>query len=267
MQLSDIQPQYFPRLHYFARMLSSDIFVLRDDVQFVRNHKYPDGKRGVSFQAHTPVKAGDGVQMLALCVKKGGLAPIRETEVAYDQPWMRKHINVLKNHYSKAPNVKRLIPEIEMLFDQRFDTVGQLNIATLCWALSRILGAEVVKPESLSIDSVNHALSEHPATRLRQIAMGSDNLSHEKNDSSTATERIAALCRTFGADIYLAGGTAFQSYMNIGVFESEGIKVAIQDWTCPLYRQQYEQHGFIANLSIIDLLMNVGSRELLSILT
>lgn len=267
MRLSDIQPQYFPRLHYFARMLSSDVFVLRDDVQFVRNHKYPDGKRGVSYQAHTLLKARDGAQLLAASIKKGSLAPIKETALDYVQPWTRKHLNVMTNNYSRALNAKRLIPEIEMLLNLRFDTVAQLNIATTCWALNRILGMDEVTPESLSIDYVNHVLREHRSTRLSHISLGSIELANAAGESNTASERIATLCRMFGTKEYLAGGTAFRSYLETSVFENNGIKVVLQDWICPLYPQQYEKCGFIANLSIVDLLMNVPPGDLLAMLT
>jgi hypothetical protein len=248
-------------------MLASDVFVLRDDVQFVRNHKYPDGRRGVSYQAHTPVKTTDGAQLLGVSVKKGGLTPIRETALAYEQPWIRKHLNIVKNNYNRAAQAKQLIPEIDMLLNQRYATVGDLNIATTCWGLSRILGVEAPGPESLSINHVNDLLQEHRAIRLRYIATGSDRLAINNSDSTTATERIATLCQTFGANEYLAGGTAFHSYMDTSVFEQSGIKLELQDWNCPRYSQQNEKCGFIANLSIIDLLMNVTHGNLLSTLT
>jgi hypothetical protein len=88
MRLSDIQPQYFPRLHFFARMLASDVFVFRDDVQFVRNHKYPDGSRGPSYQVHTPIRIPDGASLLTVSVKKGSLLPIGRAEVSYEQKWV-----------------------------------------------------------------------------------------------------------------------------------------------------------------------------------
>lgn len=262
MRLSDIQPQFFPRLHYFARMLASDIFVLRDDVQFVRNHKYPDGNRGVSYQAHTPIKTPEGIHLLPVSIKKGGLLPINETQVSYDQPWTQKQINILKNHYGKSPNAKQVIPEIELLLGQQFTTVGDLNIATTCWGLSRLLGVEKTTEECFTIDFVNNLLKETVSCRLQRIALGSDYLDKESDPSSTASERIVALCKEFEADEYLGGGTAIQAYVETELFEKNGVKLQIQDWDCPTYPQQHDKKtGFIANLSIIDLLMNVTAES------
>jgi len=54
-RLAGYQPQYFPRLHYFARLLNADVFEVSDYVQFVKKHAYvdPNGERfrGKSFQA------------------------------------------------------------------------------------------------------------------------------------------------------------------------------------------------------------------------
>ena len=267
MRLSDIQPQYFPRLHYFARMLHSDVFVVRDDVQFVRNHRYPDGRRGVSYQAHTPIKAPDGAHLLTVAIKKAPAAPIHRTEVSYDQPWARKHINVLKSFYAGAPNQRRLLPEIEAILDRRYRTVAELDIATTCWALGRVLGAELRIPGDLSVDRINGLLEiERPRrVRLRRLGLGSIDLAG--CTASDASARIAELCLRSGADEYMAGGTAVEAYLDRARFRDAGIELAVQRWSCPGYPQQFTRGaGHLANLSILDLLMNAPEAEVLSLL-
>ena len=267
MRLSDIQPQYFPRLHYVARMLHSDVFVLRDDVQFVRNHRYPDGQRGVSYQAHTPIKAPDGTHLLTVAIKKGAAAPIHGTGVSYDQPWPRKHINVLKSFYAGAPNRARLLPEIEAILDRRYQTVAELDIATTCWALGRVLRADLRIPEDLSVHRINQLLEcERPGhLRLRRIGLGSIDLAGCA--ATDASARIAELCLRAGAGEYLAGGTAVEAYLDIARFRQAGIELGVQRWSCPRYQQRFTgRAGHIANLSILDLLMNVPEAEVPSLL-
>ena len=84
MRYSGIQPQYFPRLHYFARILNADIFVSRDDAQFLRKHKYPDGKTDKSYQAHTPIKTPSGIYLLNVPTKHEGFIPIYKTAISYN---------------------------------------------------------------------------------------------------------------------------------------------------------------------------------------
>jgi hypothetical protein len=264
VRLSDIQPQYFPRLHYFARMLDSDVFVLRDEVQFVRNHRYPDGGRGVSYQAHTPIKTPDGAHLLAISVKKGSGLPINETAVSYDQPWTRKHANVIKSFYGRAPSFASLMPELEALFERRYDTVAELDVATTLWALGRALGCALA-PEELSIERINDLLAATRPGRLRRIELGSRVLHNGVHTS--ASERIALLCQLAGADEYMAGGTAVQAYLDTSLFRRSSIELVVQDWTCPVYPQQFTARaGHLANLSILDLLMNAPAGEAASLL-
>jgi hypothetical protein len=257
MRLSDIQPQYFPRLHYIARMLDSDVFILRDDVQFVRNHRYPGGARGPSYQVHTPIKSPEGAHLLTVAVKKKSGLSIRATEVSHDAPWARKHLNSIASFYRGAMNARVLLPEIEAIFARRYATVGELAIATTCWALGRILSGGLRVPDELSIERANAllAVAAAPGVRLRRVGLGSELLADSA--ACCASERIAELCRRVGADEYLAGGTALEAYLDRGVFERRGIAVAVQRFRCPSYPQQHvARGGEVANLSILDLLMN-----------
>lgn len=256
MRLSDIQPHYFPRLHYFARMLESDVFVLRDDVQFVRNHRYPGGRRGVSYQAHAPIKGPDGPLLLGVSVKKGSGRSINETEIAYEQGWTRKHLNLIKQHYRRAPELERLLPGIKALLEHRWATLADLDIATVCWGLGHLLGATPQVPDDLRIERVNQWLAARVVPcRLQRIELGS--ASAPGSRTGDASRRIVELCRDAGADEYLAGGTAVEAYLDPRPFLDRGIEITVQRWTCPEYPQQRgTTRGHVANLSILDLLLN-----------
>lgn len=257
MRLSDIQPQYFPRLHYFARMLESDVFVIRDDVQFVRNHKYPDGTRGVSFQAHTPIRTAQGKHLLPVPVTKG-IATIEAAQIAYDQPWSRKHLNIIRNNYQRAPNAGQLLPELDALLAHRFPSVAALNTATTCWALLHLLEAGPVTVEMCTLDRINTLLAERPLGSLTRVALGSEIADHDPDHDLSASERIVDLCQTFMADTYIGGKTAIDAYLETERFDEQGIRLAVQDWRCERYPQQHADQGeFIPDLSILDLLMNV----------
>jgi hypothetical protein len=248
-------------------MLASEVFVLRDDVQFVRNHKYPNGSRDVSYQAHTRIKGPAGAHLLAVSVKNDGLRPIRQVRVSYEQPWARKHLHTLKRFYGSSPNFRRLWPEIELLLSCRFATIAELDIATTCWALGHLLGEALRIPEQLAIARINELLAARRTVRLRQIVLGSDLGGAGADELSTATERIVALCRAFGADEYVGGGTAVQAYLDTALFHRHGIKLTIQNWSCPDYLQQHnDSAGFVGNLSLLDLLMNAPAGKAMSLL-
>ena len=69
------------------------------------------------------------------------------------------------------------------------------------------------------------------------------------------TDRLIDLCRAVGASQYLAGPGA-EHYMDKPRFESSGVRLEIQVFQHPIYRQVYEP--FESNLSAIDLLLMQG---------
>ncbi|MCU7843913.1 MAG: WbqC family protein [Candidatus Thiodiazotropha sp. (ex Monitilora ramsayi)] len=267
MLLSDIQPQYFPRLHFFARMLASDHFVIRDDVQFVKNHKFPDGSRGVSHQVHTPILTHSGTQLLTVFVKKGGMLPINQTLISYDQPWPIKHLNQLKPNYAKSPELLTVYGEIESLLKREYETVSDLNIATICWALCHLMKIETNDPECLTLEYINTHLEDINIGKLKRITLGSSIKYGDDDEGMTASEKIVDLCNRYGATGYLAGNTAFESYLDQRAFHDSNIKVQVQNWSCQPYKQNKKANEeFIPNLSILDLIMNCSSERALEIL-
>jgi hypothetical protein len=59
-------------------------------------------------------------------------------------------------------------------------------------------------------------------------------------------------------------GSAGRNYIDVNVFERNGISITFQDYNHPKYPQMYGD--FISHLSMIDLLFNCGP-ESLNILT
>lgn len=69
------------------------------------------------------------------------------------------------------------------------------------------------------------------------------------------TDRLIDLCRAVGATQYLAGPGA-EHYMDRVRFQAAGIRLEIQAFHHPIYRQIYEP--FEPNLSALDLLFMQG---------
>lgn len=267
MRYSGIQPQYFPRLHYFARIINTDVFMVRDDVQFVRKHKYPDGKTGKSYQADTPIKQSSGMYLLSLHIQHDGHQPIYKTNIAYDTSWNIDHLRTIESNYIKAKNFKLVYPEIALILNARFDSLSQLNIATIAWGLLFLLGGKIEATRQLTADYVNAILKKQKKFRLKNIALATKTSAFKKFSSLSANGKIVTLCREFGATEDYCGGTGVAAYVDQDLFTKNGIAITVQDWKPRSYRQQFaKKTPFIPNLSVIDLLMNVSRNEALSIL-
>lgn len=259
MRLAGYQPQYFPRLHYFARLLDSDIFEFSDYVQFVKKHAYhnPDGTstRGRSFQADTVIKTNQGPAYLTVPVRQEGLAPINQTMLDNTQSWVKKHLKTIRIHYGRAPQFTSIFPSLTKLLDQPYNNLAELNIQTVVWALAWLLTGQA--ESVVTVQSVNKLLAEvkHPF-RLKKIIILSQTSIKPPGENRDATTWIIDICRELGANEYYFGGTSARAYMNFELLKQAGITTLEQDWQCAPYTQQYSQQKFIPNLSIIDLLFN-----------
>lgn len=266
MRYTGIQPQYFPRLHYFARILSADIFMIRDDAQFLRKHLYPDGKTGKSYQAHAPIKQSFGAQYLRVPTRHEGFKPIFETKISYQEGWINTHLKTLQVSYGKAINYKQLAPEIENLLSTKYTSISDLNIATILWGILILLKERVTK-ETLTLEYVNSILKRDSKIRLKEVRIASQTKAGS-DQTIKKNEKIIALCKEVGATEDYCGQTAVNAYMDSKLYEKNRIKITIQNWECKEYPQLFtKQQGFIPNLSFIDLLMNVSSDEARAILT
>lgn len=264
MRYTGIQPQYFPRLHYFARILNTDFFMVRDDVQFVKKHKYPGGRVDKSYQVHTPIKTQKGRDFLCVPVSHQGFGAINKTRIFYEVVWESDQLKAIRFAYSRAPFFTQMFLEIEKLLSTRYSDLAHLNLATIIWGISKLVSETETQ---VDLAGLNTLLKKQTKFRLKSIARASESLALKKLSVTVdPNEKILALIRETGATEDYCGGTAQNAYMDAALFEKHGIKIIVQDWHGEEYPQQFRQHGFISNLSIIDLFMNVSldtAREIL----
>jgi len=228
MRVSIYQPLYWPPLHYFNRMLDVDVFVLLDSAQFTRSARYRNtmtikGRSGISTMAVPIVHTGKRERIMDLRIDNG-------------RPWRRKHYGALRHSYGKTEAWKSKEGEFLKQFyygveppQERFQ---ELYEPALDWTVEMIGGWG------------------------RTAKVRSSELDVEGNNDPSGW--MLDICKHFGADEYLCGGGAAE-YLDEKAFETAGVRVIIQDWTCLEYRQQGK--GFLPNLSILDLIMNVGEKD------
>lgn len=271
MRLSGYQPQYFPRLHYFARMLESDIFRIIDYVQFVRAHLFlkPDGsrERGFSYQAHTPIKLSSGLFLLSVPTEHRGLTAINTTTPNSASDWVQKHIQTIRYAYAKSKNAAVILPHVNRILSRQSKSLAELNILSTYWALSHILGSPTENPEQLTTGFINDLLVSRPHPfRLRKIVVMSETDILPRGENEDPTDWIIMCTKRLGADEYYHGGTAAAAYLDENRLRDAGIAAVQQNWICKEYRQLHPRVGFLPNLSILDLLLNENLEQVQEIL-
>lgn len=226
MIVSIHQPAYLPWLGYYHRIAVSDVHIVLDHVQFEKN----------SFVNRNRIRTAQGSCWMTVPVRtrgRFGRLPIRELEIDRTVAWRRKHWETIRQHYACAAHFADHAEFFEAVYQRDWDL-----LIDLCAEINRyVLGV-------LAID-----------TRLQY--------SSSMQPHARKSELVLELCRAARATEYLSGPLGRQ-YLREDDFHREGIAVRYQDYDHPRYGQ-CRGDGFLANMSVVDLLFNHGpaSRDIL----
>jgi hypothetical protein len=218
--LSANQPYFFPFPGFFYKAYLSDIFVILDDVQF---------PRGTTWITRNRFKNDQGSLWLTVPVKKKGLGlqKIDAVRICHDGRWPKKHLESLKNAYSRAPYFEDHMGFLEALGSIKFEKLIDLNLGVIHYLMQELkIGTKVV-------------------------------LSSELGVPSTGTERLIEICRKMGASRFLAQSPA-QKYLDADRFADAGIRLTQFKQPVLIYPQLWG--SFIPNLSALDLIFNCGPK-------
>lgn len=216
------QPHYFPWIGYLDKMAKADVFIISDKSQL--SLKSPMRRNKI-------LRADGKEAMLTLSI-----ADIKSHErktcddlllADYDQN-RASHQGVIRTNYRHAPFYAEIMPYIEEYFAK--SRVRYVDAALESILLLRHLyGIET--PITLQSD-----LRYDPSLRNNDL--------------------IIDFCAQMGADRYLSGVGA-QSYMDMGRYRDNGIRVAYQIFEYPSY-PQFGLDLFVPNLSALDMLFQLG---------
>ncbi len=181
--------------------------------------------------------AGNGDPLwLTVPVRRGGLeTPIADAEIDHTRDWVKQQRSTLEARYGRCQHFKAVYPELVQILEARPRRLVALNLPLIRWVM-----------EACGIST--------------RVVLGS-----ELNATGKASELVVALCRAVGATAYLAGQGSVD-YEDLALYERAGIRYQRQEFQ----HREYPQHGraqFVAGLSVIDALFNVGvagARQLLA---
>ena len=165
MKVAIHQPQYWPWPRYIHKIMSADLFVYLDTVQFSKN----------GVQNRNQIKTNRGPLWLTVPVKQRLGQTILETRLA-DATATEKHWKTLKANYSSAPGYDRWKDELQSLLQQPWHSLCDAAIDSTEWLLDKLsVGVERVRASEL--EGVN----------------------------GQSSELIGSICRHVGATTYLTG--------------------------------------------------------------
>lgn len=192
------QPDFLPWLGFFHRWKRCDLYIVLDDVQFLR--------RG--WHHRDKIKTAAGVHWLTVPVMKKGKYRqlIREVEIDYSTDWCNKHLKTIEVNYKRACAYDYYIEKISGIYNKRPRYLMELNLFLL-----------ELMTEELGISVPFVLASDYSVT-------------------SSSTRRLVELIKAVGGTHYLSG-TGSREYLDESVFEMHGIVLNWQQFNHPVYPQ------------------------------
>jgi hypothetical protein len=224
MIVASHQPHFNPYLGYFAKMRLADVFILSDDVKFIKNG-FIHRNRIRSWQAP------EGWRWLTVPVRYRSDSAVSQVEMA--QGWdAAKLLNIIEFEYRNAPYYPAVFKCLETVWKNidslpDFALFSTLSLATFSYLIGGIT----------------------PCRRQASTIQ----CRYEPGDKNG---RLIALTKAVGGTAYLAGSEAARVYLDPVRFREAGITLLGLEYLNPQYPQRHG--GFLPKMGVIDALMNVG---------
>lgn len=220
------QPNLFPRLKVLEKIVASDIYVIYDDVQFVRN----DWQNRIlirPFSSSTPF-------WICLPVNKphGRSSRINEVMIVETEKNFKKAYKQLYGAYSKSPYWGEIDQFLHIIFE--FDYINNNNLADfLSFTIKSFLNyfsinTEIVRSSSFPVK-----------------------MPKEKN------MHLIEICKIVGGNAYICGSGGL-SYIDKEVFNKHGIDIIVQYWNESDMEKMFGQQDW-KNISFFDFWARFGA--------
>ena len=221
--MAEHQPSYFPWLGLLDKINKSDIFILLDTVQFNDN----------SFQSRNLFLNHTGEsQYLSIPISKKNYQnkTIKDMKIV-DKRWQKKHRGYIIANYSKHPFYKEVYSVIDQIYTKKYE-----------YLIDVLIDSMLISKKILGIDA--------------EIVLASD-LDYDR--LLVKDELVLSLLEATNASKYISGEGA-KDYQDDNKFIERKIDLEYQSFIHPVYSQKNSKE-FIAGLSILDVLFNLGLDE------
>ncbi len=202
MMISIQQPEYFPWLGYFNKMLSVDKVVFLDNVQFKKRY----------FENRNKIRTHQGWAWIVTPVLTKGRFKqnIMDVEIDNSQAWQKRIINTLTLNYKKTPFWKEGGEELCELINKPYARLVEFNLSIILFLMDKF-----------NIEK-DYCLASSLDTKY------------------SGSNLILEICRKVNADKYLSGRDG-RNYLNENDFTADGIELVYQDFDHPVYPQLHRE--------------------------
>jgi len=228
MRISIHQPNFLPWMGLFNRIALSNKFIFFDHVQAMG---------GKSWLSRNKILVSGKDYWITMPVRKSGRLgqSINEVEINYDVNFKKKHLKTFEVNYNKSKYFNEIFPHLESIYNKNHTHISDFNKEFII-LISNKLGLNTSFEASSEINSKDERLS---------------NLS--------GNELVKEICISMKATQYISGEGCLD-FIKPEDFKRNGIKFYFQNFKHPFY-SQIKSSKFIENLSIIDVIFNLGLKK------
>ena len=225
------QPNFLPWSGFFDKWRQADVFILLDDVQFVRR----------TYLTRASIRNGNRPEPLTVPVLHTGIqeVSIREARIDRSQWNLRKLERKLETCYGHRPAFEEVSATLLPFLQESTDSLFQINSNLIGWMGGTCLGLD-------------------PAKIVLQSSFP---------HSGSKSALMAELTVLAGGDRYLSGGwdpalregeppVGAAAYNDRDTFDQYGVRLTYQNFKPASYVQGKE--AFLPGLSLLDTLYTLG---------
>mgnify|MGYP002843106847 CR=1 FL=1 len=216
-----MQPFYLPWVGFFDLIAKADYFVFLDNVKIEKS----------SWQTRNQILINNQPSFITVSIKGSRNQLISEVVINDEIKWREKHIATIANVYKKHPFGKwvldLVVPVIE---DTSICLLSDLNI-------------ELIKIICRNLDIKSKFY-----------------MSSQISTSGTKSRRLIEICNHFQSTNYYSPKGSKKYIDDENHFTKSKINVFYQNIILKKYNQ-FKSNNFVSNLSIIDLMANLGPDE------
>jgi len=159
---------------------------------------------------------------------------LKDVQIFNDLKWNKIHRKKLESAYNKSNFFNKYKTDLNLILEQKWEMLLELNMAIIKKIFDWLkIKTKIIYESELGIEG-------------------------------EATNRLINICKVVNADVYLSGDMG-HDYLNEELFKQNEIELKYQNYT-PKQYDQILSREFIPNLSIIDMLSNIGHEEVRKIL-
>lgn len=226
-RIAIMQPYFFPYIGYFQLVYHSDVFVLFDDVNFIKQ----------GWINRNQILINDRSKYITVpCRNISKYKLIKDIKHNLDGRIKDKLLKKVRLAYENAPFFSSVFPIFEKVMDTETSTISELA--------------------SHSVENTCNYLQIETKFKFSSQSFNNSELSR--------SDRLVDICRKENADVYINSIGGLQLY-NKNYFERQGILLKFLEPKIIPYKQFNSE--FIPCLSILDIMMFNSPCQIMKMLT